>query len=357
MQATALVGIARLVPPAVRGVAPARVLLIAGAAQLGMVAVLPGEAWYYYLDALLPWWALAAGAAFTSYAVGGEEATAPPSERARPRDLGAALVIVAALFLGVAGAAWLRAIARHGYLVLDPAPLTLDHGGGRDAATPGRLVTAGSKRAIAAAVATEPAPFAVRWLATHGPAFDDATGDNGFWLLHAGASAAEPPPAVTHAALWYRDDPGAPAVATPGFELVTSGPLLVVRYRATIRYDLCRDGGGRLTVPMRVVPHPRRYGDGTPARPAALPGRIECAVDAGAGATRVVAAVGAGTVTLHGENGATGASGRESTLCVPRHADRPAPFAVTIALPAGARSDLDLYERPDPACGAEKIAP
>jgi hypothetical protein len=124
----------------------------------------------------------------------------------------------------------------------------------------------------------------------------------------------------------------------------------------TIAYDTCRDAHGPIAVPVRIVPHPRRYGDGTVARPTSLPRRIECTVAAGSGATRVVAAVTTGTVTVQDGAGTSGPVGRTSSVCVRRGAE-PATFALEIAQPVGTPSDLDLYERPDPDCAAIKIAP
>jgi hypothetical protein len=344
-----VLGLARLAVAARGRARPAIVVLTVLGCQLAMVALLPGEVWYYYLDAALPLWALAAGAC-----VAPTQAEAAGGRR-RALDVTAAIVMAAALALGGRGARWLGESARHDYLMLNPAGLTLDGASGRDAAVPGRLVAAGVKRAVAATIAVEPVPFATRWLATHGPAFDDATGDNGFWLFHASSEAAAAGP-VTHAALWYRDDPAAPTRPVPGFELVTVGPLVVARYRTTIAYDACRDEHGPVVVPVRVVPHPRRYGDGTMARAATLPSRIDCVLAAGGGATRVVAAVSAGTVTLRDATGTRSPAARESTLCIRRGA-QPAPVAIEVALPAGTAADLDLYERPDPDCAAEKIAP
>ena len=97
-------------------------------------------------------------------------------------------------------------------------------------------------------------------------------------------------------------------------------------------------------------------GDSIILRPATLPRRIECAVVAGTGATRIVAAVGAGTVTLHDASGTSSPAGRTSTLCV-RRGEQPASLVIEIALPVDAASDPDLYERPDPDCAAGKIAP
>jgi hypothetical protein len=69
----------------------------------------------------------------------------------------------------------------------------------------------------------------------------------------------------------------------------------------------------------------------------------------------VVAAVTSGTVVVADAAGTRGPAGGTSTLCVGRGAE-PASFTVEIAVPEGAASDLDVYERPDPECAA-KIAP
>ncbi len=343
----ALVGLVRLAVAAARRDATATAVVAVLACQLALVALLPGDAWYYYLDPLLPVWALAAGAGWWRSA---------PGVRHAAGDVALALVLAATLVLGGALARWIALAARHGYLAVHPAALALDGMGGRDAPTPGRLPTFGTKRAVAAALATEPADFATRWRRAHGPAFDDVTGDNGFWWRR--ASTAEPTAgaSVRHVVLWYRDDPTAPTVPIEGFTLETHGPIVVARYHPTIAYETCRDEeGGAIAVPIRLEPDPRRYGDGTIARPAMLPRRITCALAGGAGAASVVASVTAGTVTVRAADGGSGTTGTTSVLCVGQDA-RPATIVIDVAQPTGAPSDLDLYERPDPACAA-KIAP
>lgn len=323
------------------------VVLAVTLCQLGMVVLLPGDAWYYYLDALLPVAALAAGALVA------------PRGDAPARVSGAivAVVVAAGLLLALHSARWLAATAHHGYLTLQPAALALDGAGGRDAAVAGRLLAVGVKRDVAAILATERAPFPALWRSVHGPAFDDVTGDNGFWLARASATA--PTAAVAparHAAVWYRDDPAVPTVAVPGVELVDVGPLRIARYVPAIAYEACRTADGPITVPLRVVPAPRHYGDGTIARTPVLPSRLDCAVTPGTGGTRVVAAVSAGTVVLRDAAGTTSPAGPTTSLCL-RRGGVPAPFAITITVPPGTPSDLDLYERPDPDCTAGKIAP
>lgn len=338
----ALLGCVRAAGRGLRGDRLAAALVVAGACQLGLVVLLPGEAWYYYLDALLPVAALAAGVLVADGAW-------PALGRAA-----AAVVVAAAVLLGGWSGLWLATIARHGYLVLAPAALALDGAGGRDAAAPGRLLTLGVKRDLAALLAADPAPFADRWESIHGPAVDDATGDNGFWLARAAApSGAAPPP--RHAVLWYRDDPSAPAQATSRFTIVDVGPLRVARYRQAIVYTSCRDADGApVVVPIRVLPAPRRYGDGTIARPAVLPERITCDLDVPETGVRVVAAVGSGTVEVEEEGARHGDSGATSSVCI---GGGPRRTRVVVILGAAASGEVDLYERPDPACAAGKIAP
>jgi hypothetical protein len=219
-------------------------------------------------------------------------------------------------------------------------------------------VAVGAKRALAAALAADGLAFAERWHATHGPAFDDATGDNGFWLARGARSdAAETAtgPSRRHAVIWYRDDPSAPTAAVAGVEIAAIGPFTVARYAPAIDYASCRDARGPVVVPVRVLPAPRRYGDGTVARAPTLPARIDCTLAPGTDATSIVAAVTAGTVTLRAA-GVAGATAAASSLCL-RRAGAPVPFTIETALPDGTAADLDLYERPDPDCAARKIAP
>lgn len=342
----ALVGMGRLAVAAARRDAAAIAVIVPLVCQLGMVAVLPGDAWYYYLDATVPLVALAAGACWWSTG---------PVRRPILADGALVAVLVSALVLGAALVRWIATAAAHGYLVVHPAALALDGAGGRDASAPGRLPTVATKRAVADALAADPADFATLWSTTHGPAFDDVTGDNGFWLRRAATEAGGGGPATRHAALWYRDDPTAPTTGTEDVTLETYGPIVLARYQPRIAYHTCRDDEGPVAVPMRVVPDPRRYGDGTLARATGLPSRITCTLAAGSSATTVVAAVTSGSVVLRDAEDHAGTVGATSTLCLRASAD-PAPFTLEITVPAGVASDLDLYERPDPECAA-KIAP
>jgi len=341
-----LTGTGRLAVAAARRDAAAIAVIVPLVCQVGMVAVLPGDAWYYYLDATVPLVALAAGACWWS---------AHPARRPILSDVALLAVLASSLVLGAALVRWIATAAAHGYLVVHPAALALDGAGGRDASAPGRLPTVATKRAVADALAADPADFTTRWRTTHGPAFDDVTGDNGFWLRRTVPETQAIAPATRHGALWYRDDPTAPTTGTDDVTLEQYGMIVLARYQPRIAYHTCRDEEGPVAVPIRVVPDPRRYGDGTLARATGLPRRITCTLAAGPGATTVVAAVTSGSVVLRDAEGHAGTAGATSALCLRASAD-PAPFTIEVTVPAGVASDLDLYERPDPACAA-KIAP
>jgi hypothetical protein len=352
----------------------ARVIVLIVLAQVAMVIGLPGNAGYHYLDALLPLWALAAGALVAPAA---RSAVAPRRAGAhrwsRARMLIATVSVAASLVLALDMVMWLTHVARSGYISIDLAPLSLDASGKRDAGLAGRVLSVGVLRAAAATLTASHAPVETVWLTTHGPAFDDATGDNAFWLRWQAQQGATPtsrgaasPDAdgiataerrgdgiqhgtrdadLEHAALWYQDDPAAPR-PRPDSDDVIVGPLVIVRYTPTITYASCTANGAPITVPIRLLPHPRRYADGTRQRPSTLPRRIDCAVAPGTGATTVVAAVTAGSVTLTEAGGRRGRTDRESMVCV-RRGGEPSPFTIEIDLPPGMTSDLDLYERLD----------
>ncbi len=208
------------------------------------------------------------------------------------------------------------------------------------------------KRAVAAAVAGGKEVSTLDQRA-HGPALADVSGDNGFWFRwyadRAGVSRGSDD--GRHFAVWYRDDPIAVALAsapvgTREIERATVGPLFVARYRPAIDYASCRGDGRPLAVPVRLLPHPKRYGDGTRAMPGTLPGVIECALATGEGATRVVAALGGpGAVVLVGADGTRSTPGPATALCIAR-SSAPAPLRVEITRVPGTTSDLDLYDVP-----------
>jgi hypothetical protein len=353
-------GLARLAVRAVRGERAARAIVLMLAIPAAIVIGLRGEVWYYYLDGLLPLWALAAGAL-----------VAPPLRtRSRgsattPRVLAAALAVATAGVLAARVAAWLAGVAGAGVIALEPALLTLDGTPTRDAPSAGRVVTLGIKRRVAAFATAAGGDLGEVWMRLHGPAWSDATGDNGFWTDWYARAQGGVPAALRdrrHVAVWYRDDPTAARIwerlgasgagADDGpfvagdVEATLAGPLLAVRYPPAVDYTACRALGTPVTVPIRVVPDPKRYGDGAPAKPGALPSRVECALAPGGGATLVVAALdGAGTVVLVGPDGTRAPPGLVSARCVQRGA-APVPFTIEIDDHGGAGGELDVYDVP-----------
>jgi len=366
-------GLLRLAAATARGDRGARTVLVPSLLTGLLVLGLPGDAWYYYLDSLLPFWALAAGALVGDAAApGGGLRDVRAAERGgRGRRFAVWAALVAALVLASGTARWLRRVALAQYIPVDPIWLTLDGRPGRDATSPGRILTLDAKRRAGALAAALGGDAADVWLRLHGPAFADATGDNAFWVRFAidervagrAAPASDVPPGG-HVAFWYGDDPLGTALAalpsTPALAVTRVGPLVAATYRPRIDYAACQGDGRPLPLPMRVVPDPRRYGDGTVELPAALPRHVACPLRDGTGATasdgeqRLTAALGgAGTVRVSTET-RDGVAARESSLCVA--ARGAATVRLDVAPDAGARADLDLYELP-PGIGCERTQP
>jgi hypothetical protein len=335
-------GVVRLLWREGRGRA-ARLLAAVLVTGVVLVLLLPGDPWWYYLDGLLPAAALAAGGL-----------VAPVVGPFRRRLLAAvtAVAVVVAIVFGGRLALWLRAVDAHGYLAVEPRLLTLGSEAGADAATPGRMLTVRVQRAFAAAAAAAGGDFESLWRRLHGPALGEVAADNGFWLRWTLAQrAGATDDGGRHVGVWYADDAVAVelarAAAAGALDLEAIGPLRVARYPSVIDYAACRGPAGLVTVPIRAVPHPRRYEDGRPQRPAtALPPRITCRVRAGSDAVRLVARVdGPGTVQIQDAGGRAGPVGTESALCL-EGAAVPRRFVLVIQQPPDARSALDLYDVP-----------
>ncbi len=388
--AAVLLGLVALVILGRSGERAARLAVLAALATLGLVVMIPGSPWYYYLDALLPVWALGAGALVTGAAAaargrGSDAAAAAPARSAgarqpidarerttvRARAIVATVLVIAAVVVAARMRAWLADAARYEYLVVDPALLTLASRPGRDAAAPGRLVSLGVKRALAERIATawsrfpsvdaaESSPvedgeadFAALWHRLHGPAWEDATGDNGFWLRLAHRARPRPAETSRQLAIWYRDDPVVDALEqlpkSNAVTLTRVGPLVLAEYASTIDYASCASDGSPIVVPMRAVPQPKRYGDGTPEKPRELPSRLTCGLAPERGVTRVVAALsGPGRVDVVVEGQGAGA-GPVTAACIPPPARV---FQLWLDVPPAGATALDLYDVPA-AAGCE----
>jgi hypothetical protein len=365
-------GLLRLAVATVRADRGARTVLVPSVLTGVLVLILPGDAWYYYLDSLLPFWALAAGALVGDAAAptGGLRDGRATERGGRGRRFAVWVALVAALVLASGSARWLRRVALAEYIPVDPIWLTLDGRPGRDAPSPGRILTLDAKRRAGALAAALGADAGDVWLRLHGPAYADATGDNGFWVRFAidqriaGRAPGDDVPPGAHVAFWYGDDPLGAALAAlppaPALAVTRVGPLVAATYRPRIDYAACQGDGGVQPLPIRVLPDPRRYGDGTPELPAALPHHVVCPLRDGAGTAasdaeqRLTAALGgAGTVRVSTDT-RDGVAARESSLCVPAHGA--GTVRLDVALDAGARADLDLYELP-PGIGCERTQP
>ncbi len=367
-------GLVRLLVGALRGAREARVVLVPGLVTTLLVLGLPGDAWYYYLDSALPLWALAAGALV------GTRRSETARGGARLRTAVAMGALAACAVLAVEVGDWLWRVRAAGYVPVEPVWLTLDGRPGRDASSRGRVTTLEVKRRAALVAATLDGDFDTLWNRIHGPALADATGDNGFWVRWSLDEAATRGRDASssdsrHLAFWYVDDPTALALAAAppdaAVELTRIGPLLAVRYPSILDYGTCGDDGATARVPIRVVPDPRRYGDGTPALPATLPSRLSCALraasvtrasagavaDAGshAEARQVVAALGGeGTVAIAADGRSTPPA-QVAALCVAR-ADTAA-VRLTIERRPDAPAELDLYDVPlGVGCGGSPAA-
>jgi len=352
MTALALGGLGRLVWRRSASRA-ARLVLALSCTGGGLVLALPGEAWWYYLDGLLPVAALAAGAI-----------ALPDTERPGRGGASALAVALAAagasIVLAAELAGFLYQVDRHGYLAVEPRLLTLDARPGDDAAVPGRMLSVRWQRAFAEYAARSGGPFATRWQRLHGPALGDVAGDNGFWLRWAlgedDRALDGHEETATHLVVWYDDAPVVPALATVRaaglIELQSIGPLRVARYVSAIDYASCRSAAGPVEVPIRVVPHPKRYGDGRPERPRNLPTHLECALRPGSTPVRVVAQLdGPGTVRLS-SGGTASRVGAQATLCIDR-TTRLERVAIEISSPEEGTTALDLYDVPGSDCPTE----
>ena len=361
-------GLVRLLADGVRGDRSARVVLVPAAVTVLLVLGLPGDAWYYYLDSALPLWALAAGAL-----VGTRSASTWDDVRLRwPIAAG---VLAACVLLAVVLAGWVWRVRDLGYVPVDPAYLTLDGKPGRDAPSRGRVTTLEVKRRAAVLAAPLAHDFDALWHRVHGPAFPDASGDNGFWMRWALDEAATPAGDGTgsdrrHLAFWYGDDPTAVALAAAapeeGVDLTHVGPLLAVRYPSMLDYDACVGDAVATRVPIRVVPDPRRYGDGTTALPSTLPSRVSCPLRAGppdaaaaevrrAGRQVVATLGGEGTVAVEADGQRSAPPARIAAICVARGA---AAVGVAIVRSPDAPAELALSDVPlGVGCGSSPAAP
>lgn len=317
--------------------------LAAFALALGAVALLPAEAWYYYLDtALVPGCVLL-----------GVAATAPGARFAAPLRI-ALLAAVAIRTVGLF--AWIASAHSTGVVRANLELLRL--GGSDETQLDGRarLPTVAVKQDAASILATE-LGFSSNDLRTraHGTGFSDLDTDNGAFFARAAAARPEGKAladASRHALAVY--DGELPPEWTDRFApALRAGPLAIYSYVPSVRAESARIAGcyETTTLPARPLGDPRDYGFGVPTLPTwpCAPGRLEIDVPVAAAPAdtqvRVFARMqGAGRVVgiasdPPGEPVVATAPGAGTGLALPADA-RKLRLEVLVDGPA----ELDLYE-------------
>lgn len=228
-----------------------RVVAAAFVATIAAVALLPAEAWYYYLDATLVPGAVLLGAA----------ASRLPWRRALPWLASGVVVARAALLVW-----WIHGAASAGFVSAN-----LDHlrlGGPRPSAPDARarLLTVKTKSDAARALA-DVVPLERLARDVHGAGFADLDTDNGSFLRRA-AEASDARDDARSALLLYRGD--VPEAWLTGFAPPQRiGPLDLYVYEprldlAAARLEGC---GADAQLPRAQIAEPRAYGAGEPPHP------------------------------------------------------------------------------------------
>jgi len=318
-----------------------RLRLVASALLVGLaaVALLPAEAWYYYLDMTLVPAAVVLGVAWQAL---------------RWRRLAIALLVLCVVARTVVLAWWIGGAASAGYVSANLDFLRL--GGPRPvpADARARLLGVATKEDAAAILAGEAGiPLERLWRDAHGSAFADLDTDNGFFFRRASADVATRAGAGSDAGrsalVLYRGDFPEAWVARSGPARAV-GPLEIRVYDAALDVDAARlVGCGDGAPPAQRPRAPLDYGSGEPELPAWPCSRPTVAVPVRAVADDVVLRVfarteGAGrvldvTADPPATPVASAAPGAGSGV---RLAPGPARLLVRLEIDGPAR--LDLYE-------------
>ncbi|MBM4267474.1 MAG: hypothetical protein FJ144_12820 [Deltaproteobacteria bacterium] len=229
------------------GRSPAGIRLVVATfvATLVSVAVLPWEAWYYYLDGGLVPAAVIAGVAFASLG-----------------RIGGILVFAIAVVRTALLLWWMHAVHASGFLSTDLALLRVGSGAQTSTSQRARVLTVASRRdgftALTRALGSVPEEVRSR---AHGPGFADLDSDNGYFLGLAAAS--QPASSGDRAAVvvYANEVPDSwrSAMARP----IAAGPLEIVvdesRLGAAV-VDGC--GTERSPLPTHPPTSPLAYGTG-----------------------------------------------------------------------------------------------
>lgn len=342
---TLLAGAWILLRPRAPGRDP-RLRLVAVALLVGLaaVALLPAEAWYYYLDMTLVPAAAVLGVAWQAL---------------RWRRLASYLLVLIVVGRTALLAWWIAGASAAGFVSANLDFLRV--GGPRPAAPEARarVLGVGTKAAAADVLVREAGIAPERlWRDAHGSAFADLDTDNGYFFRHAAAAssggavdarAGEAEPARASALVVYRGEFPDAWLARSGAARPV-GPLDIRTYEPAIDRDAARLVGCGDGAPPEQRPRaPLDYGSGEPELPVwpcpdptvAVPVR---AVDAGV-ALRVLARTEGAARVLEvtadppGEPVASAAPGAGVGVAL---APGPARLLVRLAVDGPAR--LDLYE-------------
>lgn len=234
--------------------------LIAAALLAGLVAValLPAEAWYYYLDAVLVPAAVVLAVAWQAL-----------RWRRAAIWLLAGCVVARTLML----AWWINGAAAAGYVSANLDYLRL--GGPPPAASDARarLLGVATKRAAAGLLARDAGiPLERVWRDVHGSAFADLDTDNGYFFRRATdevrrGAGGSPRDDGRSALVLYRGDFPADWLVRSGPAL-QAGPLEIRPYAAALDLEAARLlGCGDAAPPAQPLRAPLDYGSGAPALP------------------------------------------------------------------------------------------
>jgi len=221
-----------------------------------VVAVLPAEAWYYYLDTTL-----------VPAAVALALAVRPGHSR-----LAALAVICLALLRAVGLVWWITSNHGSGFMLANLERLRL--GGSDPGASTGRsrLLTVRTKACAADVLLGDLAlPLPDLWRRAHGTGFGDLDGDNGFFFQRAAARApGRKVPALMpadEALVAYAHE--FPNAWTEGFSPPRRvGPLAIYRYVPSLdAAEATIESCANAPLPPRPVPDPRDYFFGQPSYP------------------------------------------------------------------------------------------
>ena len=221
-----------------------------------VVAVLPAEAWYYYLDTTL-----------VPAAVALALAVRPGHSR-----LAALAILCLALLRAVGLVWWIASNHGSGFMLANLERLRLG-GSDPDASTGrARLLTVRTKAHAADVLLGDLAlPLPDLWRRAHGAGFGDLDGDNGFFFQRAAARA----PGQKVSALAPADEVlvvyahELPDAWTAGFSPPHRvGPLAIYRYVPSLDgAEATIESCGNVSLPPRPVPDPRDYFFGQPSYP------------------------------------------------------------------------------------------